>query len=61
MYSCKLFGSHPRNHDHAWDFQSFFICFGNKVYETDYSLQNPKNFRTCESFKFSNARFFYPY
>ena len=26
-----------------------------------YSLQNPKNFRMCESFKFLNARFFYPY
>ena len=25
------------------------------------SLRNPKNFRTCEPFKFSNARFFYPY
>ena len=26
-----------------------------------FSLRNPKNFRTCEPFKFSNARFFYPY
>ena len=24
------------------------------------SLRNPKKFRTCEPFKFSNARFFYP-
>ena len=26
-----------------------------------FSLRNPKNFRTCKPFKFSNARFFYPY
>ena len=25
------------------------------------SLRNPKKFRTCELFKFSNPRFFYPY
>ena len=25
-----------------------------------FSLRNPKKFRTCEPFKFSNARFFYP-
>ena len=28
---------------------------------SQYSLQNPKNFRTSEPFKFSNVRFFYPY
>ena len=25
----------------------------------EFSLRNPKNFRTCEPFKFSNARFFF--
>ena len=28
---------------------------------TVFSLRNTKNFRTCEPFKFSNARFFFPY
>ena len=27
----------------------------------DFSLRNPKKFRTCEPFKFSDTRFFYPY
>ena len=30
-------------------------------YVLHFSLRNPKNFRTCEPFKVSNARFFYPY
>ena len=30
-------------------------------FKPDTSLRNPKKFRTLDPFKFSNARFFYPY
>ena len=38
-----------------------FCCDRSTNSEDKYSLQNPKKFRTCEPFKFSNVRFFYPY
>ena len=34
---------------------------GRSILVLQYSLRNPKAFRTFEPFKFSNARFFYPY
>ena len=40
---------------------AFYVKSGVLQQLWDISLRNPKNFRTSEPFKFSNARFFYIY
>ena len=52
-----LFFRHCR-HFHCWLRISIYFLI---PHSHQSSLQNPKNFRTCEPFKFSNVRFFYPY